>query len=160
MSLLLRPPDWSADAACLDKADGAHDPWHDPERGPEAKRICADSCPVLADCRTWGMAGLPLGVVEGVYGGMTPAELTMLARGLGLPARRVAQHGHRSRYVAGCRCQFCTEAHRVYEAERRQRHRDGWSLPQRALVLTMPCGRGKRRAWPGQMLLFDMRRTA
>lgn len=159
MSILLRPPAWSTESACLDKVDGQVDPWHEPSLYVDAKAIC-DSCPVLTECRTWGLAGLPLGVVEGVYGGLTPAELTMLARGLGLPARRVAQHGHRSRYVAGCRCDLCTDAHRIYEADRRSRHRLGLLLPRRGLVLTMPCGRGRKRAWPGQMLLFDQRRTA
>lgn len=157
MSLLLRPPSFTTDAACLDKADGATDWWHQPENYADAKQVCLDSCPVLEPCRQWGMAGLALGVVEGVYGGLTPAELTMLARGLGLPARRVAQHGHRSRYVRGCRCVLCTDAHRVYEAERRSRHR---SLPPEGLVLTMACGRGRKRAWPGQMLLFDQQRRS
>lgn len=161
MSLLLRPPTWTTSALCI----GEPDYWHDDSSWPTAKAIC-EGCPVLAECRSWGMAGLPLGVVEGVYGGLTPGELTMLARGLGLPARRVAQHGTRSRYVAGAclpdgsRCLPCVEAHRIYEAERRLRHRLGLVLPRRGLVLTMPCGRGRKRAWPGQMLLFDQRRSA
>lgn len=30
-----------------------------------------------------------------------------------------ARHGTRSKYVGGCRCSDCTEAHRVYAAKRR-----------------------------------------
>lgn len=40
-----------------------------------------------------------------------------------------AQHATNSRYVQGCRCVDCTEAHRVYEALRLERNRDADAAP-------------------------------
>jgi len=32
----------------------------------------------------------------------------------------MTEHGTHSKYVQGCRCELCTEAHRAYNAETRQ----------------------------------------
>ena len=40
-----------------------------------------------------------------------------------------AQHGTNSRYIGGCRCADCTEAHRVYETLRLERKRDADAAP-------------------------------
>jgi hypothetical protein len=117
-------------------ATGEHDWWFPDDDAPDAelqyaraRRVCA-RCPVRLQCAEFGLAGLPLGLTSGMHGGLTPAELAELADQLSQPDHKVAQHGTRSRYVAGpCegygdkRCPACTEAHRRYEADRRARHR-------------------------------------
>lgn len=91
-------------------------------------------------------------------GGLTPDELMGMAKDLGWPHRLRAQHGTRSRYVAGCRCDDCRNAHRVYEHERRLWARTADRHPLTVFEvqawLTCPMGRGRRRVGPGQLLLF------
>lgn len=97
-------------------------------------------------------------------GGLLPDELVDLAKTLGLPHRRRAQHGTRSKYVAGCdlgpggtACADCKAAHAAYEHERRLWARERRQRRFADLVfaeLTAPRGRGKRRCGAGQLLLF------
>lgn len=162
---LLRPPDWSEAAACLGLATRARDPWtpgehlSPEERGFElhlARRICS-VCPVRIECAIHELGMLSKHTPESMRGGLSPEEIVDLAKTLGLPHRRRAQHGERSRYVAGCRCAACTNSHRVYEHERRL-----WARSKKRLLtasevhawLAMPIGRGRRRAGVGQLLLF------
>jgi WhiB family redox-sensing transcriptional regulator len=116
---------WSRSAACKGRATREHDPWH-PDAGranrylyAEARAVCA-TCPVIGQCRDRGLDLIELtGEVEGMFGGLTPAELRQLARQLGRPTRKVAAHGTPSGYVAGCRQACCRDANARYKAGRR-----------------------------------------
>jgi hypothetical protein len=151
-------PEWTAAAACLGKADGAVDPWHTESRYDEARQVCG-SCPVRDRCLEWAVGELaPARLVEGVWAGLTPAEVYEAA---GLPRRGPAPHGTHARYAAGpClpdghRCTICMTAHATYEHHRRQRLR--FRPPEvPPLVLLRPHGRGRLIALPGQYLFaFD-----
>jgi hypothetical protein len=120
-------PDWAEHAACNGLTTRSCDPWCPDESVPRsqrkelkriAKRICA-TCPVRMDCTADAVINLPKVDEHTIRGGLEPRELAQIAKDLGLPYRREAQHGTRSRYVAGCRCPECTDAHRVYEHQRR-----------------------------------------
>ena len=90
-----------------------------PSQDATARRICA-ACPVWLACARYGLELLETtGQVLGMYGGLTRADLREVARWLGRPARKVAQHGTRARYVAGCRCPDCTRANARGEHSRR-----------------------------------------
>lgn len=160
---LLRPPDWTHEARCVDMTTRDWDPWSPDEDTPEesvayqhhlARSLCAQ-CPVRMECLMDALADLPIRDSHAVRGGLTPSEQVELARELGMKWRREAQHGTRSRYVAGCRCEDCRAAHRIYEHERRL-----WAKKRRITRvdvychLTRPVGRGKRAAGPGQLVLF------
>ena len=162
---LTRPPDWTEQAACQGLATRERDLWSPGEHlTPEqqgfelhlARRICA-SCPVRVDCLVHELGLLPQHEPVSMRGGLTPDELVALAKDLGVPHRRGAQHGTRSKYVGGCRCDDCRNAHRVYEHERRL-----WARTRKPQLtagdvhawLTRPMGRGRHRAAPGQLLLF------
>lgn len=123
--------EWTEEAACTGLVTRGYDPWcNDPElpkperqrRQATARRICA-ACPVLLDCAADALHQLDKVDEHTMRGGMTPTELTAVAKKLGLPYRREAQHGTRSKYTAGCRCDDCRAAHRDYEHERRLRSR-------------------------------------
>lgn len=128
---------WRDHAACAGMADAALDPWFPDEDMPRrdqtaafdlAREVC-DGCPVMVQCLEVGLALIPLDGAQGMYGGMTPAELRAEARRRGIPDRTVAQHGTRARRVSGCDCGPCKRAHAEYvtrlrhEAKLRQRPR-------------------------------------
>jgi len=159
-----RPPDWTSQAACDGLVTRQRDIWTpgdhlSPEEKAQewhyARQICA-RCPVRLDCAVDALRDLPRAEAHSMRGGLTPDELTDLARGMGMRWRREAQHGDRSKYVAGCRCDLCRDAHRIYEHERRLHARPGRRTTVAAVYahLTRPVGRGKRRAGVGQLLLF------
>lgn len=71
----MRPPPWTARAACLD-VDPA---WFFPERGgrvTRAKRICG-SCPVRVECLTMALAGNER---HGIWGGLGEEDRRRLRR--------------------------------------------------------------------------------
>lgn len=134
MSVFGELRDWTEEAACAGLSSRVEDPWCPdpalPKRTREwltakARMVCA-ACPVMLTCAAEALRDLPKVEEHSMRGGMTPAELREVAKTLGLPYRREAQHGTRSRYTAGCRdgengkaCDPCLEAHRTYEHERR-----------------------------------------
>jgi hypothetical protein len=123
-----------ADAACRGLATGEQDVWHPGDRRSAkttldyavARRVC-QGCPVRLECALTGLELLPLTGVMGMWGGLTPPELAELARTLEEPGRKVAQHGSRACYVAGCRCPDCRRANAAGEHQRR--FPDGGPLP-------------------------------
>lgn len=165
MSPIPRPPEWTHQALCIGMTGRDFDPWSpDDDLPPEAiaynhflaRSICAQ-CPVRMLCAMDALADLPRAEPHAVRGGLTPDEQVELARSLGMKWRREAQHGTRSRYVAGCRCDDCRAAHRVYEHERRLWAKTKTRRIQRADVyawLTRPVGKGRHKALPGQLVLF------
>ncbi len=124
LEALAKIPEWSVDAACDGVPKGDYDPWHpEGDDGPTlmyavARRICAE-CPVRLECLLHGLELLKEAPVLGMYGGLTPEELRRLARRKGRPARKIARHGTRARYVAGCHCDLCSQANARGEHERR-----------------------------------------
>jgi hypothetical protein len=164
VTLLLRPPDWTVDAACQGLAVAELDPWNPPDDLPAVERdvqhalarlVCA-KCPVRHPCALEALKG---GIGHGVWGGLTVADRRRIARRHGYPQPGAAQHGTRARYIAGCTdgpdgkaCRPCLEAHRRWVAEQRARSKRRHTIPPPALALVL--GHGKRRAWPGQFVLF------
>lgn len=63
----------------------------DPMATGPAKRVC-HSCPVLAECRAWGLAHVGR-QWDGIYGGMTLGERRMEAR-FGVPKRERCVNDH------------------------------------------------------------------
>ena len=162
---LLYPPSWTERAACTGRVSKERDLWApDDALSPEdagfelhlARRICS-GCPVRMECLADELGRLTEAEPAAMRGGLTPEELTDLAKALGVPYQRGPVHGRRSLYVAGCRCPECRNAHRVYEHERRL-----WAKTRTRRItagdvhawLTRPRGRGRHRAAPGQLLLF------
>lgn len=163
---LLRPPDWTRHAACQGIAGPDLDPFHPPEHLTAAEQaaqhalarlVCA-RCPVRHPCALEALQG---GIGHGVWGGLTVADRRRIARKHGYPQPGAAQHGERSRYVAGCTdgdngraCRPCLEAHRRWVAEQRARtaKRRRTTTPPPALVLVL--GHGRHRAYPGQYVLW------
>lgn len=158
--------DWTERAACTGLATREVDPWCPDEDLPKvereyllakARRVCA-GCPVMLDCAADALHSLDKVDEHAMRGGMTPAELASVAKKLGLPYRREAQHGTRSKYTAGCTdgpdggaCEPCKAAHREYEHDRRLRAK---RRRTQTAWLAVPVGRGRHRALPGQGLLF------
>lgn len=138
--MLRRPPDWTEQAACAGKATADDDPWTPTGRNADlqyarARIVCA-ACPVRLPCALWGLDMLARDPAHSMLGGLRPDELRKVAKSLGRPWQPVAEHGTRSRYVAGCAdganggaCDPCKLAHREYEAERRARAKDGRGQP-------------------------------
>lgn len=86
-----------------------------------AAKLYCNGCPVRSDCLEHAVVNGE----QGVWAGTTDDERERLRRKRGLqrsryyPLRqRVALHGSRSRYVAGCHCDECRRAEREYQAAR------------------------------------------
>ncbi len=118
----LRPADWTTAAACTQPHT---DPnwWHSDQRTEQtAARAVCNRCPVQLIC-----AGTALAQAEpwGIRGGLNPTQRAAIATLYGQPRPGAAQHGTRSRYVAGCTadqgraCKPCKRAHAAYEHQRR-----------------------------------------
>lgn len=71
----------------------------------QAKAVCA-GCEIRQDCLDHA---LDHHEVHGIWGGLTPQARRAMRR-----RRPGAQHGTRSRYQAGCRCEDCRAANRTY----------------------------------------------
>lgn len=170
MTIPLRPPAWTVDAACQGLAGPVVDPWNPDDTLPAAKQaelyalartICA-TCPVRLAC---ARDALERGEQHGMWGGLTPDERRRIARRHAYPTPGAAQHGTRSRYVAGCTdgpdgraCEACRRAHAAYERSRRairREQRRSTTAAAAAMVepfpwLERPVGHGRWRATPGQ----------
>lgn len=152
-AVLLRPADWTRNAAC-DGLDPA--PWDGdrPDLLPLARQVCA-RCPVADACLD---DAITMGEAYMVRGGLTPAERNDVARLRGAPKASPAgrwQHGTPSGYKAhGCRCDRCEAAHaRDVTAWRARRRLAPATTRETFVVLTHRVGRGTRAAFPGQLAL-------
>lgn len=110
-------------AACADYVAAGMDPWF--AGGIVADEIAAGICAGCSTRASCLSGAIERGEKAGVWGGSvfdeaaapfaliepTPARIRQRVRGL-------ADHGHRSRYVAGCRCAPCTAANTRYVASR------------------------------------------
>lgn len=81
-------PDWFDHAACR----GLNPNLMVPERGDNisvrtAKQICS-TCPVLDECRDYGLAVHRQADLDGVFGGLTKIERLRILRTENLPRRR------------------------------------------------------------------------
>jgi hypothetical protein len=79
LELLTRRPAWHADAACREAPAGVS--WFI-ERGQHpgpAKAICG-RCLVVDECRAWALD--QGGALQGLWGGLSPAERAIQRRGL------------------------------------------------------------------------------
>lgn len=150
---MLRVPAWRTRAACRGRLDLDFIDPRTPAEAAECRTLCA-GCPVLDQCRA---EALIAGEAWGIWGGLDADERERIAErdGHPVPAVRPA-HGTNPRYAKhGCRCTLCRHAHTEYERERRTRARSKssltiWATPH---VLTNASGTGRRRAWPGQLVL-------
>ena len=122
------PPPWTDRAACAGHASADLDLWHPPPEDERhlferARQVCA-ACPVLPDCREYGLMLLSVvgkDGVHGMFGGLTPKELLRLARRYSRPTRKMARHGTRSMYTTqSCRCRLCRAANARSEDARRK----------------------------------------
>lgn len=164
---LRRPQDWSRHAACQGLTLPDRDLWSPSDdltpaqRAGEyalARRICS-TCPVRFPC---AVDALARGEAHGMWGGLTEQDRRRVAYTHGYPIPGSAQHGTRSRYVAGCHdgpdggaCEDCLRAHRVYAAERRAIAREARiPIAEPYPWLDRPHGRGRWRAFLGQYVLI------
>jgi hypothetical protein len=158
---LLRPPPWTDAASCAGLVTRDEDVWHPHDDLPPqekavqyavARLVCA-GCPVRHPCALEALHG---GIGHGMFGGLTPADRRKIARRHGYPQPGAAQHGQRSRYVAGCHdgpdgkaCRPCLNAHRAWVAEQRARR-------PRAVAAT---GRRRRQLDPRAKVLRAVKRA-
>jgi Transcription factor WhiB len=125
-----KPPPWTERAACTPLVLRGDDWWHPDNEWPvrvqnafyERGRAVCVTCPVQVECGRHGLELLNADSIDGMYGGMTPDELRVVARKIARSARKVAAHGSRARYVNyKCRCPPCRAANASDEADRRLR---------------------------------------
>jgi hypothetical protein len=117
---LLRPPDWTRHAACDGHPLG---PTAWDRSTPAARQVCA-TCPVRYDC---ALEALTQAIPDGTWGGLTPDDRTHIAATRGFDRPGSPRHGQRSRYITGCRCPHCREAHRRWATARRAA--GAWNRP-------------------------------
>lgn len=121
-------PGWMKLSSCIPHMREGDDPWHPDDELPgkvqaamfEQGRVVCAACPVQVQCGRRGLELIETDGVDGMYGGMTPDQLRAIARTVGRPTRKVAQHGTRARYVNyKCHCPLCRAANAQAESARR-----------------------------------------
>ena len=101
-------------AACIPHICEGRDPWHPDDEQPrrvqavmyEQARVVCVACPVQVLCGRRGLVLLETDGVDGMYGGMTPDELRVVARTLGTAdaeGRPGGLHGPATSRAAGTR---------------------------------------------------------
>lgn len=66
---------------------GVREWWEDPADRQAAAGLCTEFCPVLNECVTWSVHGVPASD-SGVWGGFTQAQRARLARAADAPNPR------------------------------------------------------------------------
>lgn len=136
---------WRLAGACAGHPDPSLWFADDPAGITVAKAVCG-RCQVRDVCLADALAR---GEEWGVLGGLDPAE----RRALGVP--RPVVHGSRGRYAEGCRCDLCRRANAAYMAGWRTRRAPVTARPTLVVaVLERTTGRGRHRAFPGQLYLI------
>lgn len=108
----MKPLEWLERGACVDvdpEVFTADNIGYEGKALRKARAICAE-CPVQTECLDYALSfGSSL---VGIYAGTTMAQRRRMS---GLRrTRSFANHGTRSKYSAGCRCEGCTRANRDY----------------------------------------------
>jgi WhiB family redox-sensing transcriptional regulator len=112
---LLRPPDWTKAAACIDQNPS----WWDDDGTPRARTICA-TCPVQLDCARYALDNA---IPTGMFGGLDPTDRRRAAPRHGYDRPGAARHGDRSRYNTctagpdGGKCAPCRESMRRWKRD-------------------------------------------
>lgn len=101
---------WQDYAACKGMTHLMYPSRGDYEGLQRSLAIC-ESCTVVAECFDLVME---LGEPEGVWAGTTGRQRRALRAEAGRPS---VEHGTRSKYVGGCRCESCTDANRSYQSK-------------------------------------------
>lgn len=107
----LRRPEWQLQAACRGKPTD----WWFPGKGHTttethaAKAICG-GCPVREECLEYAVTVIRR--PDGIWGGLTEKQRKSLSfsRPKRFRQRADAQHGTKSRFLAGCECRACERA--------------------------------------------------
>lgn len=108
---------WSDRAACKGLTDVMFPVRGDWQGVELAKSICA-SCPVINNCLDFISRNPER---YGVWAGIAGKEITEERKRRQIIPNK-AKHGSRAKYVAGCRCNHCTEANAAYRREARNNH--------------------------------------
>lgn len=117
-------PGWHEHAACRQRPELLNS-WHDARPGSSeaeaCRQVCAE-CPVRLSC---ALDALQRGEPWGMWGGLDRKDRKAIALSGQFPVpAMVPAHGTDARYKKnGCRCRPCKDAHALYEAMRRERHR-------------------------------------
>jgi len=106
---------WQDRAACKGATSVMFPARGDYEGLLRALRFC-DSCPVRSECLDYA---LEIGEKDGIYGGTTGRQRRDMRKNRPRPT---AQHGTRSKFLAGCRCDDCAAAERDYKRALRGAH--------------------------------------
>lgn len=147
---------WRLNGSCAAHPDPELWFRDDPAGVTAAKAVCA-TCPVRELCLADALAR---GEAWGVLGGLTGPERRRQAATVGAPRPSPAgawAHGTPAGYKAhGCRCDRCRAAHAADNHRWRTERR--WAATPAGIVvpvhaLTSPAGRGRHRAYPGQLYL-------
>lgn len=102
---------WQDDAACKGMTEVMYPSRGDYEGLQRALAIC-DSCTVRAECFDYVVE---IAEPEGIWAGTTGRQRREMRAQM---PKKVAQHGTRAKYCAGCRCVGCTDANTNYQRGR------------------------------------------
>ncbi len=114
MTLALKPPAWTDDAACTETDPDIFFPTanQSPRDTQAARAICA-ACPVLAQCLRYAISDPSL---VGIWGGTTLPERQRMRRGA-----EQCHRGHLIAEVGRDSCGACRECRRLMSRTRRRK---------------------------------------
>lgn len=105
-------PAWQDQGACVGEDPGLFypAPW-EAQKLAAARSIC-ERCPVTEECLAYALDNHE---DYGVWAGTTQRDRKRIHKRM----RQNSEHGTRSRYVLGCRCDDCKAANNAYVRSRR-----------------------------------------
>lgn len=101
---------WTEDAACKGMTELMFPVRGDVDGVKRAKAVCA-SCPVIEQCLDFVSRNPER---YGIWAGIAGKEVTEERRRREIIPNK-AKHGTRSKYIAGCRCDHCSESNAAYK---------------------------------------------